>query len=81
VIKLEHPSFAGDTLVGFVNNHYQEFLPADVTLVKAHIPAPGRTAALVVGSAAVVTVGAILVKRNGSCVPSGPPGFDESTIC
>jgi hypothetical protein len=81
VVKLEHPGFAGDTLVGFVNNKYREFLPQDVAVVRAHQPAPGRTAVLVVGGVAVVTAAALVLKRSGNCQPVGSPGFDESSIC
>ena len=78
---LERPSFAGDTLTGFVDNHFRQLAPDRIRLVNARRAAPGRTAALVIGAVAVVGVGAVLVRNNGSCTPVGPAGFDQSLIC
>ncbi len=81
VVVLERPSFAGDTLTGFVRDKYQEILTEQIRVVRARRAAPGRTALLVVSSIAVVGAGAILVHGTGKCTPVGQPGTDESQLC
>ena len=71
-VMLEGPRLLGDTLVGFVDGEYREFLPGDVRGVDVKKPAGGRTALLVSG---LVIVGAFLI---GSLASTGPAASQPS---
>jgi len=67
-VMLEGPRLLGDTLVGFVDGEYREFLPGEVSGVAVRQPAKWRTVALVSGL--VIVGGVMLVVLAGS----GPSG-------
>lgn len=71
-VMLEGPRLLGDTLVGFVDGEYREFLPGEVRGVDVRKPARGRTALLVSG---MVVVGAFLI---GALASTGPAGSQPS---
>lgn len=75
-LMLEGPRLLGDTLVGFVDGEYREFLPGEVRGVDVRKPARGRTAVLVSG---LVVVGAFLIGALASSGPttSLPTGEDD----
>jgi hypothetical protein len=77
-LMLESPRLLGDTLVGFVDGEYREFLPGEVRGVDVRKPASGRTALLVSG---MVIVGAFLIGALASTGPSSslPTGEDDPT--
>lgn len=77
-LMLESPRLLGDTLVGFVDGEYREFLPGEVRGVDVRKPAGGRTALLVSG---MVIVGAFLIGALASTGPSGnlPTPEDDPT--
>ena len=77
-LMLESPRLLGDTLVGFVDGEYREFLPGEVRGVDVRKPAGGRTALLVSG---MVIVGAVLIGALASTGPSGnlPTPEDDPT--
>lgn len=77
-VMLEGPRLLGDTLVGFVDGEYREFLPGEVRGVDIRKPASGRTALLVSG---MVVVGAFLIGVLASTGPSGnlPTPEDDPT--
>jgi len=67
-IVLTAPRLIGDTLVGFVNGEYREYLLAAVDHVRVRRPARGRTVLLAAG---VVAGGAALVALLASAGPAG----------
>jgi hypothetical protein len=77
-VMLEGPRLLGDTLVGFVDGEYREFLPGEVRGVDVRKPASGRTALLVSG---MVIVGAFLIGALASTGPAGsqPTPEDDPT--
>ena len=77
-LMLESPRLLGDTLVGFVDGEYREFLPGEVRGVDVRKPASGRTALLVSG---MVIVGALLIGALASTGPAGtqPTPEDDPT--
>lgn len=77
-LMLESPRLLGDTLVGFVDGEYREFLPGEVRGVDVRKPASGRTALLVSG---MVIVGAFLIGALASTGPMGtqPTPEDDPT--
>lgn len=66
-VLLEGPRLLGDTLVGFVDGEYREFLPGEVRSMQVRRPASGRTALFVSG---LVVVGAVLIGMLASTGPS-----------
>ncbi|HXF95022.1 MAG TPA: hypothetical protein VNI61_02850 [Gemmatimonadales bacterium] len=78
LVRVEAPRFLGDTLVGFVDGGYREFLPGDIDQVRAKRPAGGRTAALV---ASLAAGGAALIAVLASSGPQGrlPTPEDDPT--
>ena len=68
-LLLEGPRLLGDTLVGFVDGEYREFLPGEVRGVHVRRPASGRTALLVSG---MVVIGATLLAMLASTGPATP---------
>jgi len=66
-VVLEGPRLLGDTLVGFVDGEYREFMPGEVHGVEVRQPAKWRTIALVSG---LVVVGGVLVAVLASTGPS-----------
>ena len=77
-VMLESPRLLGDTLVGFVDGEYREFLPGEVRGVDVRKPAKARTALLVSG---MVVVGAFLIGALASTGESGslPTPEDDPT--
>lgn len=77
-VMLEGPRLLGDTLVGFVDGEYREFLPGEVRGVDVRKPARGRTALLVSG---MVIVGAFLIGALASTGPASaqPTPEDDPT--
>ena len=75
-VLLEGPRLLGDTLVGFVEGEYREFMPGEVRGVHVRRPASGRTALLVSGMA---VIGATLLGILASTGPatSLPTGEDD----
>lgn len=75
-LLLEGPRLLGDTLVGFVEGEYREFLPGEVRGVHVRKPAKWRTVLLTSGMA---VVGAVLIATLASTGPatSLPTGEDD----
>src|SRR5579872_5179547 len=79
VVRMRGPHFLqdSDTLVGLVENAYQELPLGDIQQVKATRPAPTQTAALVIGTVALIGAAAIFIKK-GPGVDSTPSGATPS---
>ncbi len=75
---VEAPRLIGDTLVGFVDGEYREFLPGAVREVRVREPAPRRTVFLTAG---MIAVGAFLIATLASTGPGGrlPTPEDDPT--
>jgi|SRR5712692_2294943 len=74
VVRLFRPKLLGDSLAGFVDDRYRIIQPGEIRTVQARQPAPGRTALLVVGAAAAVTLVALLVSGTGAEPPVADTG-------
>ena len=81
VMLMRGPHFlsGSDTLVGVVEGAYQEMPLTDIQQVKASRPAPGRTAALVIGSVAAIAATAAVIKK-GSAVDTTLGGSNTGSI-
>lgn len=75
---VEAPRLIGDTLVGFVEGEYREFLPGAVREVRVREPAPRRTVILTAG---MIALGAFLIATLAGTGPGGrvPTPEDDPT--
>jgi len=69
-VILHAPHLSGDTLGGFVDDHYREMLLSDTQIIKARAPAPGRTAAVGI-TAGLTTLLTFIYFANRSYVGDG----------
>lgn len=77
-LLVEAPRLIGDTLVGFVEGEYREFLPDAVREVRVRESAPRRTVFLTAG---MIAVGAFLIATLAGTGPGGrlPTPEDDPT--
>ena len=74
---MDTPRLLGDTLVGWVDGRYEEFLLPDRSHVLGRQAATARTVVLVSG---VVAVGALLIAALASTGPQGYQPTPEGAV-